>query len=74
MLVIVFNCFEVTSMVKNCTIQDHYDLTSFILLARYRTKAPKGNQNAYCSYARIARLLNCSTERVRKVCMRYFKK
>ena len=73
MLVIVFNYFSVSTMVKKCTIQDQYDLTSFILLARYRSKVPKSNRHAYCSYARIARLVNCSAERVRKVCIKHFK-
>ena len=60
-------------MVKKCIIQDQYDLTDFILLARYHSKTPSDPRYAFCSYSSIAKLLRLSVESVRKVCIRYFR-
>ena len=69
----LFICFKLSIMVKKRVIQDSYDLTNFILLARYHSKAPTDQRLAYCSYATISRLVNRSVETVRQVCVRYFK-
>ena len=59
-------------MVKKCSVVSQEDLRDFILLSRYRNRRPTEQTLAYCSYARIAKLLHLSTETIRKVCKEYF--
>ena len=61
-----------SSMVKMCSISKKEDLRDFILLSRYRNRLPTEQTLAYCSYARIAKLLHLSAETIRKVCKDYF--
>ena len=59
-------------MVKRFIVEAKEDLQDFILLSRYRNRQPTEQTHAYCSYARIAKLLHLSTETIRKVCLKYF--
>jgi hypothetical protein len=59
-------------MGKRTVIEAKKDLKDFILLSRYRNRQPTEQTLAYCSYARIAKLLHLSTETIRKVCKEYF--
>ena len=59
-------------MVKKCSVVSQEDLRDFILLSRYRNRRPTEQTLAYCSYARIAKLLHLSAETIRKVCKDYF--
>ena len=60
------------TMGKRCIVEASEDLQDFILLSRYRNRQPTEQTYAFCSYARIAKLLHLSTETIRKVCKEYF--
>lgn len=59
-------------MGKRFIVETKEDLRDFILLSRYRNRRPTEQTLAYCSYARIAKLLHLSAETIRKVCLEYF--